>query len=128
MQVTRVAGFVAQESLDGRMVYYAKFGATGMWSVPAEGGEETQVFDSMGLGDWSRWTLSEKGIYFLRTTKPDPYIGFFKFASHKVTRLSQLDRNLQYRPGLAVSPDDRWLLYTQVDYRTRDIMLVEDFR
>ena len=126
--MTRGAGFVAQESPDGRMIYYAKFGATGMWSVPAEGGEETQVFDSLGLGDWSRWALSEKGIYFLRTTKPDPYIGFFSFADHKVTRLSQLDRNLQYRPGLAVSPDDQWLLYTQVDYRARDLMLVENFR
>ncbi len=128
VQVTRGTGFVAQESPDGRMVYYAKFGATGMWSVPAEGGEETQVFDSFGLGDWGRWAMSEKGIYFLRTTKPDPYIGFFSFVGHKVTRLSKLDSNLQYRPGLGVSPDDRWLLYTQVDYRARDLMLVENFR
>jgi len=30
--------------------------------------------------------------------------------------------------GLAVSPDERWFLYTQEDQRSSDIMLVENFR
>jgi hypothetical protein len=30
-------------------------------------------------------------------------------------------------PGMAISPDGRWILYTQVDHRSGDIMLVENF-
>ena len=31
-------------------------------------------------------------------------------------------------PAMAVSPDGRWLLYTQVDRRDADLALVENFR
>nr|MBA2647064.1 hypothetical protein [Pyrinomonadaceae bacterium] len=31
-------------------------------------------------------------------------------------------------PGLSVSPDERWVLYTQYDRKGSDIMLVENFR
>ena len=30
--------------------------------------------------------------------------------------------------GLALSPDGRYLLYTQVDYMGQDLMLVENFK
>jgi len=48
--VTRYGGYVAHESNDGRFVYYSKGrGQTSLWRVPAEGGEEQQVLESV---DW----------------------------------------------------------------------------
>jgi hypothetical protein len=34
----------------------------------------------------------------------------------------------QYNPGLALSPDGRWLLYAQIDRYGADLMLAENFR
>jgi len=31
-------------------------------------------------------------------------------------------------PALAVSPDERWILYVQMDRNSSDLMLVENFR
>jgi hypothetical protein len=46
-----------------------------------------------------------------------------------VVQVAALDRRpVPFLPGMAVSPDERWVLYTQEDQRSSDIMLVENFR
>jgi Tol biopolymer transport system component len=43
VRVTRKGGFEALESPDGQWVYYTKSdGASSLWKVPRDGGEETQ--------------------------------------------------------------------------------------
>jgi hypothetical protein len=44
------------------------------------------------------------------------------------TRVAVLEREpLQWFSNLAISPDGRWILYTQLDQGGNDIMLVENF-
>jgi hypothetical protein len=51
------------------------------------------------------------------------------FATHKVTPVATLDKPISRSDsGLAISPDHRWLLFSQVDQSGSDIMLVENFR
>src|SRR5689334_1103692 len=45
IQVTHHGGVEAFESLDGMFVYYAKRESDGIWRVPVQGGEETQVLN-----------------------------------------------------------------------------------
>jgi hypothetical protein len=47
IQVTHHGGVEAFESLDGMFVYYAKQESDGIWRVPVQGGEETQVLKLM---------------------------------------------------------------------------------
>jgi Tol biopolymer transport system component/DNA-binding winged helix-turn-helix (wHTH) protein len=129
VQVTRHGGFAAFESPDGKFLYYAK-GQTvpGLWRIPTQGGEELEIISSLEAGYWGYWAVVEKGIYYL-DLKKTPGINFFDIASHRVTRLFDLGNPpVGHAPGLAVSPDKKTILYTQLDALNNDIMLVENFR
>jgi Tol biopolymer transport system component/DNA-binding winged helix-turn-helix (wHTH) protein len=130
VQVTRQGGFAAFESPDGRFLYYAK-GLTvpGLWRIPTNGGEETQVISSLEAGYWGYWAVVEEGIYYLDTTTTKPGIAFFDFTTHWTTRVFDLEnRPARSAPGLAVSPDKKTILYTQLDALNNDIILVKNFR
>ncbi len=130
VQVTQNGGFAAFESPDGRFVYYAKFTEPGIWRVPVEGGEETLVLDLLQPGFWGYWAVVEEGIYFLNAeAKPRPAIEFYRFATRRAMRVFVPEKDPVYgAPGLALSPDGRWILYLQRDQTQSDIMLVENFR
>lgn len=128
-QVTRRGGYAAFESSDGHFLYYAKGQAVpGLWRIPTNGGEETGVINSLGAGYWGYWVVAEKGIYYLDTIGK-PGIAFFNTATHRTTRLFDLEnRPAREAPGLAVSRDGGTILYTQLDALSSDIILVQNFR
>jgi Tol biopolymer transport system component len=125
--VTRKGGFRALESPDGKVLYYAKSdGPTNLWKVPVEGGEENQVLTSLSHGE--NFAVVDEGIYFIPT--PDPANGysiqFLSFATRKITLITKIGKPVEL--GLSVSPDRKWILYSQIDERSSDLMLVENFR
>jgi Tol biopolymer transport system component/DNA-binding winged helix-turn-helix (wHTH) protein len=131
VQLTKDGGFEGFESLDGKFFYYAKGRRMpGIWRIPVEGGEETLVLDEHKAGYWRSWAVSDKGIYFATAEVPaHPLIEFYSFATGHVTLVCKLDKPIpQPQPGLSVSPDGRWLLFTQQDQIGSDIMLMENFR
>jgi dipeptidyl aminopeptidase/acylaminoacyl peptidase len=124
-QVTRHGGHIASESLDGKFVYFTKeFWKTTLWRVPVDGGEEEKVEESV-LGQ--AFAPAREGIYFV-ALHPDgrSAVRFHSFATGKVTTVAAIHRPVGW--GLALSPDERYLLYTQVDRSGSDLMLVENFR
>ncbi len=137
IQLTRNGGGVSFADDGGRFVYYARPGASestrDIWSVPVDGGEERLVLEGRVLRgmQWSLW----KGhiFYITRGGAEGPSIEMFDLTTRKTTRLVSLGANarisqaLPIWDGLTVSPDGRWVLYTQLDV-TSDIMLVENFR
>jgi Tol biopolymer transport system component len=128
VQMTTQGGFFGRESVDGKFVYYLKGrGTPGIWRVPVEGGEEVLVLTHHKAGLGRAWTVVEKGIYFATTEDTaKPRIEFYNFATREVTPVVTLAR--PFRSVLSVSPDGRWLLYSQVDQSGSDIMLLEKFR
>jgi Tol biopolymer transport system component len=129
VQVTKKGGFAAFESVDGKALYYAKGPEVpGLWKVPVEGGEETPVIEQLAAGHWGSWGLTAEGIYFYNAgTKA---IEFYSFATQKVTQIAKPEKPPASgeRQGLAVSPDGRSILWSQVDQSTSNIILVENFR
>ncbi len=58
VQVTRRGGFAAFESPDGKVVYYAKGrNVPGLWRIPTDGGEETELISSLEPGYWGYWAV-----------------------------------------------------------------------
>jgi serine/threonine protein kinase/WD40 repeat protein len=125
IQVTKHGGGVAFESADRKWVYYAKGG--GLWKVPVGGGEETRVLESMGSR--LNFVVVEEGVYFLSGQLYDNVslvLQFFDFATGRTKLLVQTARPSTM--GLAISPDKRWILFTQTDHLGSDLMLVDNFR
>jgi len=124
IQMTKNGGYVAFESPDGKMLYYSKeHGISALWKMPVEGGVETQVLKSVfGMG----FALSRKGIYFEHFENDGTAsVDLFLFETGKVNPVAKIDRPLTF--GLSVSPDERYLLYSELDQSGTDLMMIEGF-
>jgi Tol biopolymer transport system component len=127
-QVTKKRGYEAFESFDGKIVYYAKLGAAGIWKVPVGGGDEIQVLDH---GSESLWALTDQGIYFGENSSVVPVLKFYRFATREVEIFKEFSKDTKFdsnSTAFSVSPDGQWIVYTQLDQASSDLMLMENYR
>jgi Tol biopolymer transport system component len=139
VRVTERSALWGVESPDSKFFYYeGKTADTwGIWRIPVGGGTEKFVvnlrpFKSFGLtGRPGNWAIVQSGIYFINPdAKPQPDIESYNFATGKVRQITTIakERVLRGLPGISVSSDERWILYTQGEGEfSTDIMLVENF-
>jgi len=73
----------------------------------------------------TQWTVASEGIYFVPADAPKS-VRYFDFATKQVHKVFETEKASSY--GMSVSPDGRWILYTQAGEDNSDIMLVENFR
>jgi Tol biopolymer transport system component len=126
VQIAAVDSAGVVESPDGKSLYYShQSGAAGLWKMPVEGGPETQVLPDVYRFNYA---ITPRGIYFTPRDVRDgtSSVQFLSFATGKTAEIVKVLKPLDL--GLTISPDGRTLLYTQTDYTTRDLMLVENFR
>ena len=120
---------VPRESPDGKWLYYSRGwpGPQSVWKMPVAGGESTRVLEA--IAPKGNWTVGPDGIYFL--TVPDEKghadLSVYEFATGKTRKIIRLDDRRMPGGPLAVSPDGRTILYTQLDETGSDLMLVENF-
>jgi Tol biopolymer transport system component/DNA-binding winged helix-turn-helix (wHTH) protein len=140
VRITQHGGLAATESPDGRFLYYAKQGnsQTSIWQVPVGGGEEKLVVE--GLSHSLNFVVADRGLYFLAVGDARPgsptqvlqgprqtrSIDFFEYATGK--RTTVFDVGKPSWVGMALSPDQRHLLYSVLDSAGANLMLVEGFK
>jgi Tol biopolymer transport system component/DNA-binding winged helix-turn-helix (wHTH) protein len=127
VQLTKSGGIQALESPDGKELLFVKSGPggrTGLWSMPASGGSEAPVLPSI-LG--GRWAVAETGVYFISPdTKSTPVpLFFFGFATRRVSEIGRIAQPVG--EGLSISPDEHWIIWTQVDRSEADLVMLENF-
>lgn len=130
VQLTKRGGFEVFESPDAKFIYYTKGrGPGGFYKLPVAGGEETEIPQLANAGYWRYWAVGNQGIYFVAEVSSRHWaIKLFSFVSGKAKRIAVVNEPPINGPsGLAVSPDGRFILYTQNDRRVSDIVLVENF-
>jgi len=131
VQVTRHGGFSAQEAPDGRFLYYAKrwdypgpSSSNEIWRVPVEGGDETLVVP--GIKSYRTFAVGRRGVYYVSGASGHDSIRVHDLATGKSRLLVELSRPTA--AGLSLSPDERYLLYSQTDDEGSELMLADNFR
>jgi Tol biopolymer transport system component len=126
VQVTKKGGLVAFESADGKSLYYLKERNGSLWKMPLDGGVETQVLD---LVIQKAFEVAQNGIYYITSSPKGRSLRFLEFDSGSSTELANLPSiDNSIASGLAVSPDRKTILYSQIDQAGSDLMMVEGFR
>ena len=118
----------AIESFDGKVVYFpARWGDMNMMMLAPGRPEATpqEVPQMPKVSDQYQWAVSAEGIYFSRQDDSRS-ISFYDFATKRTRNLFRVDKDLD--AGMSVSPDGRYMLFSQVDESNADIMLVNNFR
>jgi Tol biopolymer transport system component len=129
IQLTKKGGGIPVESPDQETVYYLNEQETSLWKTPVRGGEETRVLESVLR---RAFVVVDAGIYYI-TPEPNSHrsalIQFYDPANKKTRTLAKVRTQEYYAgdSGLAVSPDEKWLLYPQLDQLNSDLMLIENF-
>jgi Tol biopolymer transport system component/DNA-binding winged helix-turn-helix (wHTH) protein len=131
IQVTRDGGFAPLESPDGKFIYYTKaLEETSLWRLPVEGGQPSKMLENVSY--MMNLVILNTGIYFIPVaTSSESSIRFLNLATNQVEPVADFEKVLIggfFSAGLAISPDGRWILYTQRDQVGAELRLVENFR
>jgi hypothetical protein len=127
--VTHHGGSAAFEAYDAKTLYYSKFDAGGIWSIPVGGGQEKPVTDALHRGYWGHFAVTDAGLYLLDAdASPRPTVMFYSFQTRQLAPVMQLEkRPVPWTANLAASRDGRIVFIAQ-DIFHSSITMVENFQ
>jgi hypothetical protein len=118
IRISKNANPVAFESPDGKTLYVGDL--TELWKMPAGGGEETRIWDSLYGGSFSP---AKDGVYIIDDR--DLHLKMLDPQGTVVRTIAPVPGPA--RPGISVSTDERRAIYAKSDYAAGELMLVENF-
>jgi hypothetical protein len=130
-QVTKLGGFAAFESEDGRQLFYAKGrSAEGIWRKRLPDGPEEDFVPDVKAGFWGYWAVASKGLYFLDWPGAGrPATIFLQPFTGKRSNAGTVDGPPAVADsGFTLSPNQRYLLFAQVDSAGSDLLVVEHYK
>jgi len=118
----------AKESVDGKWLYFTQGNADSeIRIVSSSGGEHRPLAGMPNVRDATDWTLARNGIFYLDCRAQPVTINFFEFSTKEIRQIVTLNKPPAIWGGLSLSPDGKWLAYSQVDDTPSYIMLVDHF-
>jgi len=121
------------ESLNGSDVYFAVgYKMNVIHRMSLKTGVDSTVTALPAHGELLAWTPAPHGLYFLKQLESgNAALCFFNSTDGRVRTIVELPKEKRPTPmlgGLSLSPDQRSLLYSQIDELQSDIFLVENFQ
>ena len=93
-QITQHGGFAAFESYDAKTLYYSKFDRGGIWKMPVGGGQEVLVTDSLHLGYWGNFAVTDNGLYLVDAdAKGGPAIMYYNFQTQRLSPILTFEKD-----------------------------------
>jgi Tol biopolymer transport system component len=125
-QFSTVGGMKPIESFDGKWLYFSRPGI-GIWRKSTTGDKEEKVLDRKI--DIYLWSLGKNGIYFMDKDsgrKVPTTICYYDFFTKQITKFINIGN--QGNIHLSVTPDEKYIIYSQNDYSNSDLIIVENWR
>ncbi len=130
VEVTRNGGQVARESPDSAWLYFTKPSGGVLYRMPVAGGpapanSEEEIARDVTM---SSFVPTTRGIYYLGrgADSRSAFLRLIPLAGGDAKTLATISR--APHTGLSVSPDHKFVLFSQYDQSAADIMLVENFK
>jgi Tol biopolymer transport system component len=115
-----------RESPDGEYIYFSSNWR--LWRVNRDGTGEEQIQGLSQVPIIDAWSVSGSGIYFLNPITVPPEIDFFDLSTQKIRRVHVMENVTSgWMGGLPIAPDGRWLLFSQIDAGSSNLMMVENW-
>lgn len=131
-QVTQEGGFLAMESTHAAdpALFFARLDVNGPWRQPLEGSAPAAPAAtgwSLWSKDWGNWALHGDDLYFVsRSGRFEAALARVHLPSERVDTLAMVAGDAIWSlPGVSVSPDGQWIVYTQLDQANGDLMRVD---
>ena len=124
VRITRNGGLLQRESPDGRWLYYSK-PLSGVWRTrlpaPIIGADEEEKVISLPAEYVPAWALGTTEIFFFKSKSASEPEGIYacNIATRKIRRITPA---IQVR-SIAVSKDQRQLLFSQLDHSGANVLV-----
>jgi dipeptidyl aminopeptidase/acylaminoacyl peptidase len=128
VRITNQGGDRSLASPDGKYLFYVIGGERSrLFRLALDGGTEAELLVGPISNAGNFW-VSKSGVYFVAPENANgkASICFLPFSSSRPRTIAMTEKPPFW--GLSVSPDERSLLFAQLDRSEYDLMLIEDFR
>ncbi|MBV9502824.1 MAG: protein kinase [Acidobacteriaceae bacterium] len=135
VQVTRDDGYASRESPDGKWLYFSNTGTEAIFRLPvSKSGLPIASAKELVVGPPHHvqpegWTLTRDEVIFIdrATGSQSPAIRAYDPKTQKTRLILPLNELFLDRSdiGLSVSPDSKWILYSQLDRSGSNVMVAE---
>lgn len=125
---TDLGGYAGHESADGRFFYYSDFTFRQLRRIPTAGGKDEPVDCGTPFSRYpANFVAGQRGLYYAGQMGPrGAPLWFLPYgASPSLVATSPWEPSLL---GMAVSPDDHWLLLSSFQRKNGDILAVTGLR
>jgi Tol biopolymer transport system component len=124
--LARTGGYGAVEGPDGQL-YFTKWGVDGLWRMRPSELDAELVVDSMPHTPPGNWVLDDGGVIFAAqaTAEMQMHLVRHDFAGDVAQTLAVIGVDPWRTTGLDLSPDGRFLYFTQLDRLEGDLMIVD---
>jgi Tol biopolymer transport system component len=122
-QLTVDGGFSAIESPGGKFLCYLRWDGKALWRRQLSDHKETEL--ARGILRYN-FAVGHSGVYFMRAEAAGQSVNYYEFASGKTRKLAVVTKPVHL--GVAISPDERYFTYAQIDHEGSELMLVEGLR
>ena len=119
-QLTTDGGYASQASPDGKAILFTRLEHTGVWTIPAGGGEARLLVPGVRAAETVNWRVTPTGIYYIGQTGLHPVIRRAPLSGGAGVDVAWIG-NYSW-PGFAVTPDGTSVLYAHWDRRDSNIM------